>query len=267
MNILNSFRTHNNFEYSFICPPEEYLELMFNDILNYYNGIGYGDFIFNNEIIYKKPLGFNKYINSSILILGGGPTTKNISINPPSYDYAWSVNHFTNLPSIPKIDLAVLGKEVNKFDKNLIKYISTNKTNILFEEAKDDRKGEEYINSLFPNQVSWYNTRYQSKLGIGVRMVILAIMLGAKEIKIAGIDGWSIGGECNHSFQINKPSPKWGLSSEDVFHLTKRQFIIFWEYVLSLQTKYNFSIINLGEEYEISEFGKITKQWKNNLKK
>ena len=102
-----------------------------------------------------------------------------------------------------------MGKDVDKFDDLLIKYISDNKTNIIFEEAKDSRDGEDHIHSLFPKQVSWYNTRYQSKLGIGVRMVILAIMLGVKDIKIAGIDGWSITGECNHAFQINKPSPKW----------------------------------------------------------
>lgn len=257
--MTNLYRSQNGFEYSFTCKSENYLEYMFNHILNYYNGIGSGDFIFNDEIIYKKPTSFNKYVNSSILILGGGPTTKEVIQNPPKYDYAWSVNYFYKNDKLPKIDLAVLGKDVNKFDDLLIKYISNNKTNIIFEEAKDSREGEDHIQKLFPHQVSWYNTRYQSKLGIGPRTIILAIMLGAKNINIAGIDGWSITGECNHSFQKNKPSPKWGLSSEEVYNLTKRQFIIFWEYILELQKKYNFNITNLGENYEISEFGKITK--------
>ena len=255
------YRTQNDFEYSFTCPTEDYLEHMFNNILSYYNGLGSGDFVFNDEIIYKKPINFNKYVNSSILILGGGPTTSNIIEDLPQYDYAWSVNYFHKNTKLPKIDLAVLGKDVDKFDEVLIKYISDNKTNIVFEEAKDSRKGEDHIHSLFPQQVSWYNTRYQSKLGIGVRMVILAIMLGVKDIKIAGIDGWSITGECNHAFQKNKPSPKWGLSSEEVYNLTKRQFTIFWEYILQLQKEYKFNITNLGENYEISEFGKITKQF------
>ena len=259
--MLNSYRTQNSFEYSFTCPTEDYLEYMFNDTLSYYNGMGSGDFIFNDEIIYKKPISFNKYVNSSVLILGGGPTTKEIIKDLPEHDYVWSVNYFHKNTKLPKIDLAVLGKDVDKFDELLIKYISDNKTNIIFEEAKDSREGENHIHSLFPKQVSWYNTRYQSKLGIGVRMVILAIMLGVKDIKIAGIDGWSITGECNHAFQINKPSPKWGLSSEEVYNLTKRQFIIFWEYILELQKEYNFNITNLGENYEISEFGKITKQF------
>jgi hypothetical protein len=261
--MLDSYRTQNSFEYSFTCPSKDYLEYMFNNILNYYNGIGSGDFVFNNEIIYRKPISFKKYHNSDILILGGGPTTKKLinSNSIPPHDYTWSVNNFYLNNSLPPIDLAVLGKEPNKFDPKLIEYIRKNNTNIIFEEAKDDRKGEENIQNLFPNQTSWYNTRYQSKLGIGVRMVILAIMLGAKDIKIAGIDGWSITGECNHSFQKNKPSPKWGLSSEEVYNLTKRQFIIFWKYILELQKEYDFNITNLGENYEISEFGKITKQF------
>ena len=74
--MLNSYRTQNSFEYSFTCPTEDYLEYMFNSTLSYYNGMGSGDFVFNDEIIYKKPISFNKYINSSVLILGGGPTTK-----------------------------------------------------------------------------------------------------------------------------------------------------------------------------------------------
>jgi hypothetical protein len=259
--MLNSYRTENNFEYSFTCPAQEYLKHMFNSTLSYYNGLGSGDFIFNDEIIYKKPIDFNKYVNSSILILGGGPSTTNVLEELPIYDYIWSVNYFYKNTKLPKVDLAVLGKDVDKFDKSLIEYISKNKTNIVFEEAKDSRKGEDYIHSLFPDQISWYNTRYQSKLGIGVRTVILAIMLGVKDIKIAGIDGWSITGECNHSFQKNKPSPKWGLSSEEVYNLTNRQFIIFWTYILELQKKYNFNITNLGENYKISEFGKITKNF------
>jgi hypothetical protein len=259
--MLNSYRTKNNFEYSFTCPAQDYLKYMFNSTLSYYNGLGSGDFIFNDEIIYKKPIDFNKYVNSSILILGGGPTTTNVIEDLPKYDYAWSVNYFYKNTKLPKIDLAILGKDVDKFDKLLIEYISKNKTNIVFEEAKDSRKGEDYIHSLFPEQVSWYNTRYQSKLGIGVRIIVLAIMLGVKDIKIAGIDGWSITGECNHSFQKNKPSPKWGLSSEEVYNLTKRQFIIFWTYILELQKKYEFNITNLGENYKISEFGKITKNF------
>tara|TARA_B100000287_G_C20639774_1_gene783036 strand:+ start:307 stop:1095 length:789 start_codon:yes stop_codon:yes gene_type:complete len=260
--MLDSYRTQDPFEYSFTCSTIDYLESMFTSVLTYYNGIGSGDFIFNNEIIYRKPLSFKKYQNSEILILGGGPTTKKVLKNTPNikYDYVWSVNNFYLNKSLPKIDLAVLGKEPNKFDSKLINYIKENKTNIVFEEAKDNRNGEENIQSLFPNQTAWYNTRYQSKLGIGVRIVIFAIMLGIKKISIAGIDGYTIKGDNDHAFEPNKSLPSWGLNEKQTYELMGRQFKIFWEYIKYLQNSYEFEIINLGENYpEINQLSSITK--------
>ena len=262
MSILDSYRTTNSFEYSFTCKSSSYLENMFNRILTYYNGIGTGDYIFNDEIIYRKPLNYRKYHNSTILILGGGPTTKKLieSNQLPHYDYAWSVNHFYLNNTLPKIDLAVLGKEPNKQDDKLIQYIKKHNTNIVFEEAKDNREGEDHLQQLFPNNISWYNTRYQSKLGIGPRMVIYALMLGAKCIKFAGLDGYTPEGDNDHAFEPNKPLPPWDLNSEEVYNLMDRQFLIFWEYIKVLKNTYNAEIINLGEAYpEINQLSKITK--------
>lgn len=262
MNILDSYKTQNPFDYSFTCLAEDYLNSMFSNILNYYNGIGSGDFIFNEEAIYRKPLSFRKYQNSTILILGGGPTTKKLLSSTPitQHDYIWSVNHFYLNDNLPPIDLAVLGKEPNKFDYKLISYIKKHNTNIVFEEAKDNREGEDNIQKLFPNNVAWYNTRYQSKLGIGPRMVIYAIMLGAKHIKFAGLDGYTLEGDNDHSFEPNKPLPPWGLSPKEVYNLMDRQFLVFWEYIKTLKKSYNFEISNLGEKYpEINQLSKITR--------
>lgn len=259
--MLDSYRTQNSFEYSFTCKSEDYLGFMFTNILEYYNGIGSGDFVFNKEIIYRKPLSYRKYNNSTILILGGGPTTKKIlKTNLPKHDYIWSVNHFYLNNNLPPIDLAVLGKEPNKFDSKLINYIKKHNTNIVFEEAKDSREGENYLHQLFPNNISWYNTRYQSKLGIGPRMVIYALMLGAKCIKFAGLDGYTPEGDNDHSFEPNKHLPPWGLNPKEVYDLMDRQFLIFWEYIKTLKKLYNFEISNLGEKYpEINQLSKITR--------
>jgi len=259
--MLNSYRTENNFEYSFTCKSEEYLDFMFTNILEYYNGIGSGDYIFNQEAIYRKPLSYRKYNNSTILILGGGPTTKKIlKTSLPEHDYIWSVNHFYLNDNLPIIDLAVLGKEPNKFDYKLINYIKKHNTNIVFEEAKDNRAGEDNIQKHFPNNVGWYNTRYQSKLGIGSRMIIYAIMLGVKNIKFAGIDGYTLEGDNDHSFEPNKSLPSWGLNSKEVYNLMDRQFLIFWEYIKTLKKLYNFEILNLGEKYpKLNQLSKITR--------
>ena len=68
--MTNLYRSQNGFEYSFISKPENYLKYMFNPILSYYNGIGSGDFVFNNEIIYES-----QYL----------PSSKQFSLNNPSF--------------------------------------------------------------------------------------------------------------------------------------------------------------------------------------
>ena len=154
-----------------------------------------------------------------------------------------------------------MGKEPNKFNSKLINYIKKYNTNIIFEEAKDNREGEENLQNLFPDNISWYNTRYQSKLGIGPRMIIYAILLGVKKIYFSGIDGYTLKGDNDHAFEPNKKLPSWGLDIKNVYELMGRQFLIFWEYIELLKESYSFEIINLGENYpKINQLSNITKK-------
>ena len=122
--------------------------------------------------------------------------------------------------------------------------------------------GELHIQSLFPDNTSFYKTRYASKLGIGARFIVYSILLGVKKIYFVGMDGLCLDLADEHSFEKNKAFPTWGLSYEKVYHLIKRQFIVYWEYILELQKIYDFEIINLSEKYtDVSTFGKITKEW------
>tara|TARA_Y100000593_G_scaffold74585_1_gene137362 strand:- start:1873 stop:2772 length:900 start_codon:yes stop_codon:yes gene_type:complete len=258
--------------YNFEASTEKWITAKFKYIMDFFGNYGSGDYIFNPEIIFRKPVSYNKYNNSSILVLGGGPSTSKLleSGNLPDVDYNWSLNKFFKNEKLPKIDLAVLGKEVDMFDSTLNEYIKNNSTNIVFEEDKENlnpdfpmgMSGEQHLQKEFPMNTAFYKTRYASKLGIGSRMVLYSIFLGVDKIYTIGLDGLCLDNPDTHAFENDKSFPNWGLGYEDVYHLMKRQYIVYWEYILELQKIYNFEIINLAENYtDVSLFGKITKEW------
>ena len=145
--------------------------MKFNHILNKFNGIGSGDFIFNDDYVYRKPLSYEKYQNSSIIIYGGGPSTSKYlednKIIKTQYAnrYNWSLNYFYKNNNLPKIDLSVIGKEVDISDTRLLDYFKANNTDIVFEEDKDDMGRELKLQELFPQSTTFYKTRYASKIG------------------------------------------------------------------------------------------------------
>ena len=98
-------------------------------------------------------------------------------------------------------------------------------------------------------------------------MIITAIYSGAKNIYIAGVDGYDPDGTNNHSFESDKP-PALGSNSfysdpKILYGHMEIHYFWFYKYLLELQKEFNFNIINLAEDYpEISQFGRITKEYK-----
>ena len=121
-------------------------------------------------------------------------------------------------------------------------------------ERGDNIKEWKYLKQFmgkYPLSCGVFNTRYRSCSGVGNRMVILAIMLGAAEIGIVGIDGSSaidVDGKLKHAFNGNKKLPNWiKIYKEESPRLQERQYIVYWEYIFQLQQVYNFKIYNIGE--------------------
>ena len=138
---------------------------------------------------------------------------------------------------------------------------------------------------MFPNKTTWFHTRYASKLGIGVRLLLLAVFLGVKKIYVSGIDGYTYQNEVsrknyidhkklinksiqNHAFEEKKALPsRWvrdnDMTEEQYLDAMKQGYIQFLEYLNLLRETHNFELINLAEDYpEISQFGQITKEYK-----
>ena len=197
----------------------------------------------NKEIFYTHTGLLDKFKDSSVLIVGGGPSTNCVKWENIKTDYIWTCNHFFLHPKLSKknVDLAVLGDEVNLSTKNekLHSYCERHQIACVFESIANDNLE---FNSKFPHQCHYMYSKYRSKIGTTPREIILALTLGVKEIFFVGIDGLKENGLAKHSFEIGK-KPR-GTRGYDLFRC---QYVVFWDYILNY-LKPDTKFYNLGEE-------------------
>ncbi len=201
------------------------------------------DIIKHKEVFYTRLKGLEKFKGSSILFVGGGPSTNKVkdweNINT---DYVWSCNHFYLHPILSKmkVDFVTLGNEVdlNKNNKKLTNYMKSHDTICVFE---DMREKEIEFESRFSDQCFFMYNKYRSKIGTAPRILILAAALGVKEIHFVGVDGLCENGSVDHSFELGK-KPR-GTRGYDLF---RRQYVVFWDYMLN-HLNMGIKFHNLGE--------------------
>ncbi len=214
----------------------------------------------NKEIIISPSPKFEDLSGKSVLIVGGGPSTRDCSWEKMSdkFDFIWSSNEFYLNQKLQNqfVSFSTMAPGFDLVNnKTLIEHIENKNLKMWFEiERGDDIKEWQYLKQFvnkYPHSCGVFNTRYRSCSGVGNRMVILAIMLGATKIGIVGIDGSSaidVDGNLKHAFNGNKKLPNWiKIYREDSPRLQERQYLIYWEYITQLQQDYNFEIYNLGE--------------------
>ena len=88
-----------------------------------------------NHIVYSNLPEFEKYQNSTVLILGGGPSTGELDFNNIERDFIWSCNNFFKNEKLSniKIDLAMMMAEVDLDGDELKKYTDQYKPLLGFE--------------------------------------------------------------------------------------------------------------------------------------
>jgi len=214
----------------------------------------------NSEIVINPSPDFEDLKGKSVLIVGGGPSTRDCSWEKVAdkFDFIWSSNEFYLNSKLQNklVSFSTMASCYDLINNNvIIDYINNKNLKMWLEvERGDDPKQWEYLKQFankYPSSCGVFNSRWRSNHGVGNRMVILAIMLGASEIGIVGIDG-ARGFEANleHSFNGKKELPNWmKLYGKDSHRLQERQYLIYWEYICKLQKFYNFKIFNLGESH------------------
>ena len=216
----------------------------------------------DSEIVYSNIDELNKFKDSKILILCGGPSTSEVDWSNLDYDYVWSLNSFflNDKFKNTKIDLMCVGGEIDFQSDDFLNYANNYNPLMLFE--IHDRWYDEsiYLNALYQSypKLGCFHTRAYGKLGGGVRLMILALYLKAKEIYIVGSDGCpglSVTKkqfiESKHSFENNKHKWPWLITEDNAYDVYYRQHEDLWNYILN-DLNFDTKIFNLGENCEFN---------------
>ena len=202
-----------------------------------------GELTFNKDVVYSKSNYFKNYKGKKVLIIGGGPSSKDLDLSNTEVDFLWSVNHFYLNPTLKdkKIDLAMMMAEPDLKSKEFLNYRDKFKPMIGFEihSKWPNYKFDDYENYFL------MNTHFYGKLGACTRMIIFACLLGVSEVKFVGMDGDKYMKEGNHAFQPNKKA----LPSSYTNNLFKDEYKVFWKYIDNTFPEVKIMNLGLGQEY------------------
>jgi len=250
--------------FNFNCPPEEWMESYALDFFNQSFGPknkydDYQNLILSPEVVITGNKSFAKFLGSSVLVLGGGPSTNELDAEKVcEYDHVFSCNYFYKTERFKdiKADLLLLGHQVDLKDSALAEYVERFNPLIGFEHS--DRRGIDPLNQ-FKNHgadVFLFLTRYFSRLGYTSRAILLAALLGAKKIDYVGLDGFLSDDMKVHTFEDKKNPPP--------FYDTARfeqQAFVFWHHLFSLNLNVEYN--NLGEDSKYNAYRGIKQNAKD----
>lgn len=240
---LHKFNSHFK-NTSFLCPRELFMDEL-KTAGPFLNGaikhLGHDFLKINTEIAYQDFPFLKKFKDSKILIIGAGPSLEN-NFNSDDYDYIWTCNHFyknEKIKNLP-ISLITLGNENNLNDRELIEFLSKNKTIICFENKYTKTEEMRFYKQKFEDRVFWAFTRYHSRIGSIPRLATIAVFLGAKQIDFIGMDGHYLK-SLRDKYGVSafekdkKPSgtiEESGINDNEILTLYKEQYLVFWDYLL-----------------------------------
>lgn len=149
----------------------------------------------------------DKYKGKSVLIIGGGPSTDEVSWDRLTVDYKWSCNGFYLHPLLRQqdLDLVTMGNMQDFKDKNLHNYLDTHSTKVILERpylyTKTVLDNPEF-HSKYANRVLYtiMDKPYSGIVGPPARLMMLACTLGVSDIYYVGIDGFDPKLKNKHAF-------------------------------------------------------------------
>ncbi len=196
----------------------------------------------NTRIIYQNLPTFKEYKGKRLLIIGGGGSTNNLDWeNLHTYDYIWSVNHFYLHPILKdiKVDLVMMMAEPNIKNKEWLEYRDRFRPYVGFE------INDKWKKNSFDDYDKYFcmHTRFYSKLGACVRMMIFGAELGVSHIDFIGLDGEKAIERGDHAFQPGKTTMPTNKGS------FLEQYYNFWNHTLPAYPEVEFHNLGGGEQY------------------
>lgn len=257
-------------EHSFISTRENFLQSKLGNtfvdkIIKDYDIFKNNSIVRHEEIIFDAPEHLEKYKNSSVIIVSGGPSTKSVNWKNIEADFIWTCNNFfrDEMFKDVDVDLITLAPNVDFVDNKKLQFYLEKGTKVAFEiERGDDSNEYEKMKQFVKKHediCSFFHTRYRGNPGVSLRLLCYAIFLGVKDIYFVGIDGFKKN-SAQHAFENGKGTPNWFNTYGPRFQ--DRQFVAYWDYVLRLQEKYNsFNLYNLGQDHPYNVSGEISKKY------
>ena len=235
-----------------------------NYVLSYYGSVFGTDIIYNSEIIHLNLPEIQKFKNSKILVIGGGPTTLSASWDPNDYDFIFSCNHFFLSDKLKNLDIALATftteTDFSETNKDFHDYMQNNSTIICFEDRMQPEEREHFklIKNLYPDRSMYAHTRYRGKIGAVPRLVCMAVLFGCSELHVVGLDGMKkdekTSDNLGHAFQKDKPR----IGTTD-YNLYRRHYVAFWDYLLNHIGR-DVKFQNLGEGHPFNMTTDISRQ-------
>jgi len=239
-----TWATHSPTDSSFIWPANEFLH-------NPHRGMEYlkqaivpllggGSVMTSSESVYQMIPALEGFQGSRILVVGAGPTAKDIRLNFSEYDKIVTCNHYFLNKQICELDISMvfLGDEVRNPNPELKKELSRTNYLIGFENVGRDPQELRLFKEEYGERVFWAHTRYHSKIGAIPRIVSFLCTLYPKSVDIIGMDGYipnNLRDVHGHAFEEGKGNSGTLEASQDEDGIMSRyeaQYLEFWDYVL-----------------------------------
>lgn len=257
-------RVEGRKDFSFLSDPESFCTSKYGlpYYVNFYNRIGE---TFNIHNTYATPELLctrheNNLINKTVLILGGGPSAGMVDWS--QYEYILTSNHYYvhndkdpyMISFAPYVDLD---------DKKLESFLESRKCLVGLEpeflkQFELDRVKRFY--HKYKERIVTHHTRYSSTLGLGARQAVFAVLMGASEVHLCGLDLFKSQSSTSHSFENVKDIPRWRRNNGVEFQ--DKQVIGFWEYLTGIADKQGCKLVNLAEDLECNCMSFITRNYK-----
>ncbi len=212
-----------------------------------------GDIEYSRHLAISSNERFKKYKDKKILIVGGGPSSKEHEWDPSQYDYVFSCNHFflfDRLKNVP-VDFASVCPEVDVKSAAFMEYLHSSDTLFCIDNVDVKRENVEHLLSY--DRCAIAILRFNLKMGTTIRLLVIASYFQPSEIHVVGMDGVTKDGETKgldsqHSFQPGKPMAK--TRGYEVFY---KEYQMVWNYLRTdLGKGIKYKNLGHGHPYNVS---------------